>query len=203
MFEIAAFILPSKRIKERILNLKKNVKKKFGDQPYLSHPPHCTLFTLTVAKEILKKNELQKNLLFKSNSNNRLEILKAGIFKLDPITKGKTIYYEIKKNSFLKKLQTDLLKKTLKFIKKNKKKKFKYNWMTRNYTKYGYPFVGQKWKPHFTIASLVNVNDKEKFIKNFLNSKIKFYQPLKKIHFYKINGNKHIYLWSISIKLKK
>ena len=75
--------------------------------------------------------------------------------------------------------------------------------MNKNIKKYGYPFVGKTLIPHFTVASLVNVNKDKKFIKNFLNKKIKSDELIKKIYIYKINKDKHIYLWSINIKLIK
>ena len=46
MIKIAAFIVPQDEIRKKILNLKKKVKKIYGEQPYLSHLPHCTLFTM-------------------------------------------------------------------------------------------------------------------------------------------------------------
>ena len=48
MYKIAAFIEFDKKITQKILNQKKIVKKKFGNQIYLNHPVHLTLFTLNV-----------------------------------------------------------------------------------------------------------------------------------------------------------
>ena len=100
-------------------------------------------------------------------------------------------------------LQLELLKSFIKFNNSKHKIKFKFAWMNKNNKKYGYPFVGKKWIPHFTIASLVNFNKDKKFIKNFLNKKIKSDELIKKIYIYKINKDEHIYLWSINIKLIK
>ena len=75
--------------------------------------------------------------------------------------------------------------------------------MSENYKKYGYPFIGKKWIPHFTIASLTNGNNEKKFLQEFFKTKIKTKELVKKINIYKIDGDKHIYLWSISIKLEK
>ena len=202
MIKIATFIQPQKKIKRKILHFKKKVKKNFGKQPYLSHPPHSTLFTLNVSEKILKEKKILKNLIIMANYKNNLTILKTDIFKKDPITGGKTLYFKIKKTPFLQILQLMLLKKFLKFSIKKRQKKFKFNWMMKNYVKYGYPFIGKKWIPHFTVASLINIKNEKIFIKNFLKTKIKLSELVKKIAVYKINGDKHIYLWSINIKLK-
>ena len=50
MYKIAAFIEFDKKIKKKILKQKKIIKKKFGDQSYLNHPVHLTLFTLKIQK---------------------------------------------------------------------------------------------------------------------------------------------------------
>ena len=203
MIKIAAFIIPQKKTRFKILSYKKKVKKKFGTQPYLSHPPHCTLFTMNVSNQILKFKKNFKSINIKSNYKNTLLIKKTGIFANDPITSGKTIYFKITKTSFLQSLQLELLKSFIKFNNNKRKIKFKFSWMNKNNKKYGYPFVGKTWIPHFTVASLVNVNKDKKFIKNFLNKKIKSDELIKKIYIYKINKGKHIYLWSINIKLIK
>ena len=202
MIKIAAFIVPQDEIRKKILNLKKKVKKIYGEQPYLSHLPHCTLFTMYASNKILNEKKSIKNIRIKSSSPNYVFVKKTGLFAKDPITSGKTIYFKIKKNTFLSKLQVESLNLFSKF-KVNKKIKFKLVWMNKNNKKYGYPFVKKKWIPHFTITSLINVSDKNNFIKNFLRTKIKYKELVKKIYIYKINGNKHKYLWSINITKKK
>ena len=80
MIKIAAFIVPQDEIRKKILNLKKKVKKIYGEQPYLSHPPHCTLFTMNVSNQILKFKKNFKNINIRSNYKNTLLIKKTGIF---------------------------------------------------------------------------------------------------------------------------
>ena len=132
---------------------------------------------MLVSEKILKEKKFFKNLIITSSSKNEIKILKPAIFYNDPITGGKTMYFKIKKNSFLKILQTRLLQKFLYFIK-------------------------SKWIPHFTISSIKNVKNENKFLTNFLKIKIKAKEIVKKIDIYKIKKDKHIYLWSINIKIK-
>ena len=204
MVKIAAFIIPNGKIRLKIINLKNEVKKKFGLQPYLLHPPHCTLLTMNVSNKFLTKKKLFHNLKIKTRNKAILNIRKKNIFFNDPITKGNTIYFKIQKTFFLNILQLNLLNIFSKYRIKTKSK-FKYKWMDKNLKRYGYPFIGKTWIPHFTIASLKNVdlNKEKKFIKNFLSKKNNFKETVKKIYIYKISGEKHIYLWSIDIKLIK
>jgi len=204
MIKIAAFIIPKRKILFKIINFKDKIKKKFGFQPYLLHPPHCTLFTMNVSNKLLTKKKFFNHVKIKNSYSTVLSIKKTGVFFNDPITKGNTIYFKIYKTAFLKILQLELLKIFSKY-KINSKNKFKYKWMNKNVKKYGYPFIGIKWIPHFTIASLKNIDlNKEKiFIKKFLSKKNNFKEIVKKVHVYKISSEKHIYLWSINIRLIK
>ena len=199
MIKIAVFIIPKKKIKKKILNLKSIVKKNLGNQPYLTHPPHCTLFTMDVSKNILKNKNILKKIQIKKNLKNILIINKTGLFSNDPITGGQTIYFKIIKNSFLRKLQSVLLKSFSKFKSNNLNVKFKFGWMKRNYNKFGYPFVGTNWKPHLTVASLTNISKKNKFIGNFLKQKVSLKEFINKVYIFKVNKDKHTFLWSITL----
>ncbi len=204
MIKIAVFIKPQKVIKKKILRLKQEVKKKLGPQPYLSHPPHCTLFTINVSKKILRYQKKLNSVTVNSKLSKKISLVKTDIFDNDPITGGKTIFFKIKKNIFLSKLQLNLLNKFIKYKKNKIGEKFKFKWMKKNNDNYGYPFVGKYWKPHFTIASLVNINNNVKiFINKFLNIKTNDNEEIKKIYVYKVEGDLHTYLWSINIKNEK
>ena len=50
MPKIAAFLKFNKKIQSEVLNYKKKVKIRFGNQTYLNHPVHSTLFTLEIKK---------------------------------------------------------------------------------------------------------------------------------------------------------
>ena len=55
--KIAVFIEPNNKLKNNILYWKKIIKKRIGNQIYLNHPPHLTLFTLNL-KKLTDKNIL-------------------------------------------------------------------------------------------------------------------------------------------------
>ena len=63
---LVALIKPKKELKEEALTLKKEIKRKFGNQTYLNHLVHLTMFDLKVkASQVVKpyKKEIRiKNL---------------------------------------------------------------------------------------------------------------------------------------------
>ena len=54
MSEIVFLIKPNIKNKNKINSFKKNIKNKFGNQLYLDHFPHITLFTIKVKKIFYK-----------------------------------------------------------------------------------------------------------------------------------------------------
>ena len=89
MYKIAAFIELNKKIENKILKQKKIVKKKFGNQPYLNHPVHLTLFTLNI-KKISELKKIYLNNLKKKSKSFYIHLNNPGIFYNDPLTKGDT-----------------------------------------------------------------------------------------------------------------
>ena len=201
MYKIAAFITFNNKIERRILSEKNKVKKKFGNQIYLKHPVHLTLFTITINKITVLKN-LYKNLqrILKQNTIT-IQINKSGAFLNDPLTNGHTLYYGIKNNKSLFKTQIKHLKiinKKLSVTKKNINL-FKNKTLKNNYKKYGFPFAGKIWVPHITVASIKNITKDHIFIKRFLKSKINLKCTTNNIKFYRVNNEKHHFLFKTNL----
>ncbi len=163
MIKLGIFLKPNDRLKEEIINLKKKVKTIFGIQKYLDHPPHCTLCVLHVSSlslQSLKKKSLKVKYI------KEFQLEKTDIFFNDPITKGNTLVFKIKKNKFLRSVQLRVLKFMNQHLIK-KKINFANLKMKKNFKKYGYPFVNINWLPHFTIAS-ISKNKRQKEQTNHL-----------------------------------
>ena len=189
MIKLGVFILPNKKLKNKILLRKIDVKKKFGNQKYLSHPPHCTLCVINATNKSL--NLIKKNEVFTSRYKREFKIEKSEIFFNDPITKGNTLIFKIKKNNFLKNLQLQICNKLKKYTVKDKKK-FKNILMKKNYQRFGYPFVNTNWQPHFTIASISKSFRNKIYLQNFKNEKFnKINQKISYIFFFRIKKNNH------------
>lgn len=189
MIKLGVFILPNKKLKNKILLKKKDIKKRFGNQKYLSHPPHCTLCVINSTNKSL--NLIKKNEVFTSRYKREFKIEKSEIFFNDPITKGNTLIFKIKKNNFLKNLQLQICNKLKKYTVKDKKK-FKNILMKKNYQRFGYPFVNTNWQPHFTIASISKSSRNKIYLQNFKNEKFnKINQKISYIFFFRIKKNNH------------
>ena len=198
MNKIAAFIEFNKNINDTILLQKKIVKKKFGNQTYLDHPVHLTLFTLNIKKiSELKKIYLNSNA--KNSKPITINLIKSDIFFNDPLTNGHTFFYKIQKTKRISDLQLKHLKKINNKIDVTKKNNdgLKIPILKKNYKKFGFPFVGKIWIPHTTIASIKGIKKNDKFVKEFLSSRIKFKCKINEIKFYKIHNNKHNFLFNV------
>ena len=127
----------------------------------------------------------------------KIKITSTGVFLNDPLTKGHTLFFNLRKNIFLNKIQMNHLKiinKNIKIVKKDKNI-FKDTIYKKNYNKYGFPFVGKIWIPHVTVASIKKINSDHLFIKNFLKIKVDLKDLINSIEFYKIIKNKHYFLF--------
>ncbi len=198
MYKIAAFIEFDKNITNKILNQKKKVKKKFGNQIYLNHPVHLTLFTLNI-KKINELKKIYMNEKKKQSKPFSLYLTKPGIFYDDPLTGGQTFFHYIKKNKKISEIQIRHLKKINKnlIVLKNRLNLFGNKVLNNNYKKYGFPFTGNIWIPHITVASIKNLKKNNKYIKQFLSEKIKLKCDIRKIKFYKIIKDRHIFLFDV------
>ena len=201
MYKIAAFIKFNKTIEKEVLLQKKKVEVNFGKQIYLDHPVHLTLFTLNINKiSDLRKIYNKKKVKNKSETLN-LEINSTGIFFNDPLTKGHTLHYAIKKNNLLKSIQMSHLKIINKkiYVFKNDIQKIKNLTLKKNYNKYGFPFAGRVWIPHITVASIKKIEHDHSFIRRFLKLKINYKLLIKNIEFYRVSNNRHYFLFKSGI----
>ena len=71
--------------------------------------------------------------------------------------------------------------------------------MDVNYSKFGFPYVGDKWIPHITIASIKSQSIKHPYFTNFLNTKILLSDEIKNIYFYEIINDNHNFLFKLPI----
>lgn len=171
--KIGIFIEPPKNKSCFLYKWKNYVKKQFGNQKYLTHPLHLTIAVFNLKKKI--KFDFYKSLTddIKLPSKFKIYITKPKIFYNDELTKGDTLFFEIKKNSKLINLQQKILNhfnKIDKYIYRNQF--FKNKNFQSNYKKFGFPFIGSDWIPHFTIASIKDKSkNKNLILKKFLSEK--------------------------------
>ena len=110
----------------------------------------------------------------------------------DKFTGKDTIYLNINKNKKIFTLQKDLAYNLKNLVNKKKSKNLKLlnKQMKNSFTKFGFPFVGPFWKPHFTIGSIENFKNETDYL-TFKKSKVYFEQDVNTISLWKITKNKH------------
>ena len=197
---IGIFLEPNKKIRKVIIKWKKNLKKKNIKGKFINHPPHSTIFFANIRNK--KKLFLILEKIIADFKQFKITINKTSVFKNDLFTGGDTIYLNIKKNKKLFLLQKKIANNLRPLVnKKSKNIKFKNNLLGSSQKKYGFPFVGNHWIPHFTIGSVKNfieMNDYKTFRKLKINLKYEIY----KISIWEIIGNKHIKLKEIKLATK-
>lgn len=143
---------PSDELRNGIIKNKALVKKVAGPQTYLEHFPHCTLYLSVFFRMDFEK---ALRLFLRSREPIKIRIGSWHVFKNDPRTLGHTISYAVKSPT-IKKFQEKLVKTVSPFcmdVNLFAESVFPKE-MQDNIEKYGYPYVGKSWIPHFTIASV-------------------------------------------------
>ena len=199
---IGIFIEPNKELKIFINKWKKKIDKKFINTKLISHPPHSTIYyaNLINDKDII---HVLKNTI-KTIKSFKIYINKTLIFYDDKLTGGDTMCLAINKNDKLFQIQKQIVKKLKIFLKKDptKSNKLTNSLLLTSMKKYGYPFVGKHWLPHFTIGSIKNKRNSMEF-KKFMEEKIKFMNNVNYISAWKIVGNKHILIKRFKLKVNE
>ena len=158
---IGVFIEPEKSLKKFIIKWKNIIKLDFKNQKYVDHPPHLSLYVGCLKLNDALIGEISKKI--QNFGEIELKINKSDFFFNDVYTKKDTIFLKVRKNKKLALLQlqiSNICKKHL-IYKRKKKIKFSDDVLNRSYLKYGFPFVGSHWIPHFTIASINNLKKKK------------------------------------------
>ena len=196
---IGIFIEPNKELKAYINKWKKKINKKFIKSKLTSHPPHSTIYYANLIKDedILKVLEAT----LKTVNSFKIYVNKTLVFYDDALTGGDTMCLLVNKNNKLFQIQKKIVENLKFFIKKNSNsnRKFTNKALSTSVKKYGYPFVGKHWMPHFTISSIINKRNTSEF-KQFVKEKVKFTNNINFISVWKITGNKHILIKRFKLK---
>jgi len=160
MYTYVFAIKPEKRLFDNILDIKRKAKNLVGKQTYLEDEPHITLYVTELKSEDLWLGLLKKGI--SNNLNNSLFAINGWhVFKSDAITGLDTLVCKISEQGFgwLKEIQITLVHALAKYRTDSVTERYKntYDSLPTQFRKslkqYGYPFVGDIWKPHISIAS--------------------------------------------------
>tara|TARA_B100000029_G_scaffold507570_1_gene592484 strand:- start:670 stop:1266 length:597 start_codon:yes stop_codon:yes gene_type:complete len=187
---IALFILPNESLNKEIILWKQKASIIKLQQMYNNHPPHMTIINLNINSLSNVIQELTK--LFSTIKKFKIEVNKSDVFYNDTATNGgHTLYFKSKPNDSLYSLQLKIAEKLIQYkIKSDSKYNFNKINLINNYNKYGFPFIGNVWIPHFTITS-IQTHQKNIFIEKFLSYKINYSINVNKISLWEITGDNH------------
>lgn len=181
-------LIPDNKANSLIQNLKDESSSMVGWQQFIKHFPHLTLFvgdykkldTLSIPDDLLKEIKDLK-----------LSAKEWNTFLKDPVT-GKltlSICLEEESNKKIRYIQRKILDlcakyNTGKIVDRYKSQIENFPKLLKDNTqKYGYPFIGDIWKGHFTIASFDKENY-EKVWNKLKNEKVSFNFKINKLVFY-------------------
>ena len=196
---IGIFIEPNNQLKKYIVKWKNKINKKFTRTKLTSHPPHSTIYyaNLTTNKDILEV----LNKISKKTNSFKISVNRTLIFYDDKLTGGDTMCLLINKNHKLFQLQKKIAENLKLFIKKNTdiNSKLTGKHLIASQRKYGYPFVGNHWLPHFTIGSIKSKRNSNEF-KKFVEEKIKYMNNVSHISVWKVSKKNHILIKRFKLK---
>jgi len=196
---LALFLLPKGDFALELVRWKERVKKELPNQPYTAHPPHMTLINMEVRNE--EDGIAAVSAFTGSVDPFQISVNKTDIFWDDTATGGHTLFFGIEKNDALYSLQESLAEA----LQEMKKYVLPPNYLTGNkqfldsFDKYGFPFVGDHWIPHFSVASL-RTGKTNIIINDFLQNTEKYHFTADKLSLWRVNGDEHIQLKTINFK---
>ena len=190
MTSIAIFLEPHKDLKNSMMRWKEKVEKVLPGQPYCSHPPHCTLIHTNVRSEDSVDQRICE--MHDSFSGFQIKVSGTDVFLDDTATGGHTIYFKIIPNLKLLDFQLRIAEAVSTEAQPTKAPEFVKNNLTlkNSYEKYGFPFIGSHWIPHFSIASL-RVQPTHPLITDFLSLKREYEFELSQFSMWRIESEQH------------
>ena len=184
---LAIFIEPKLNLKKFIIKWKLK-SKKYSNSNFVNHPPHSTIFIANIKNQKKVEKEILK--ITKNLKSFEIVVDKTDMFPNDSLTNKDTIFLNIKKNKKLFDLQKKIANKLKSYVEIDKNLEFRNQNFNNSYLKYGFPFVGLHWKPHFTIGSIKNFKKKKEF-RLFIEKKINFINNVSSLSLWRVNKNKH------------
>ena len=187
----AVFIEPKGELRTNILKWKEMVKIKYPNQSYCLHPPHSTLIHVNVKQEEMAIQVVGNILKDITAFKNR--IIETDVFWNDGVAGGgHTLYWKIEANQILFDLQMQVAQSLIPFVSNNLEPKFvKFVPLLKNsFDRYGFPFIGNHWIPHMTIASLKTCQH-DPLIEEFLEQSCEFELDVSEVSCWRVENDQH------------
>lgn len=186
--KFALFIEPNEHLRDLLMAAKKRVEAWRPGQVYCDHPPHCTLLVGVYAppKDWLPALRLR----LATCRPFSLHISKWLIFPDDlPAGGGQTVTMAPDPNP-----EIFLLQAAAAEVLAPHRIPVPHSWTIEPYAtsqqRFGFPFVGAHWQPHFTVASLSTSLD-DPFLVQLTSSVLDFRLPVQTVGVWAITNQGH------------
>ena len=192
--DFAVFIEPEGELRTNILRWKEMVGAQYPNQSYCIHPPHSTLIRVNIEREEMAVRAVGE--ILKDFNSFKIRIAETDVFWNDIATGGgHTLFWKIETNKTLFDLQRQVAESLSPFLSYNPEPKFVKNspLLKNSFDRYGFPFIGDHWIPHFTIASLKTVQN-DPFIEEFLKQSCEFELYAAEVSFWRVENDQHKFL---------
>lgn len=186
---------------EKINKLKRLAYLLVGDQQYLSDLPHLTLYVGDFQQFTEWKDGFSRILKTIENDNFQLEIEQWLEFKNDVVTGKHTLACKINDMGVfrLRKIQDTIVNFLNNYRNKNIITRYESNFSRfneiekKNIEIYGFPFIGDIWIPHVTIASF-NETDYNIILEKIRNNCPKGRFKIKSVDIHELDNEEKLHL---------
>lgn len=193
------FILPYGDFEQEVYAWKERIQSVHPNQPYTAHPPHLTLINLEVSSEDDAIDAIAN--LSKSMRPLTVNVACTAVFWEDLATGGHTLYFGLKKAKALHTIQQKISVTLTGYRKEVQAPEHvrNNNVYMNSFNKYGFPFVGEHWIPHFSVSSLRSEKS-DPIIREFLSSKFRYSFRVKEVSLWHINMDEHTHLKTVKFR---
>ena len=202
MIRHAIFIEPVGQLREHIEYWKDKIERAMPGMPYGSHPPHVTLFVAPLLENGHQIDVLREKL--DKVSPFVIDVGEPLVFYDDALAGGgHTLVLRIGANPQLSALQCEVAEGLSVLVDRRRlgplSEGLDVEPFRESQRRYGFPFVGEHWIPHFSIAS-VKADRDHLLIDEFIASKKSFHTLVEKLGIWSVEGDGHSRLAEIDCK---
>jgi hypothetical protein len=196
----AIFIEPTGTLQTQIAEMKGRVRAILPESPYCDHPAHSSIVVAPLKDPAAGASHLPASLAIAPFT---VHVGEPIVFFEDAFTAGHTLAWRVQSNSALLALQHTVAQLLAPLVDQQAlpplpppiaREPF-----LSSYQRFGFPFVGDHWIPHFTIASLRTART-HPMITTFLAQPESFELPVAEISLWLVSGETHTKLRTIKLE---
>jgi hypothetical protein len=190
----AVFLEPTGALHDAVLARKELTARTWPGATFVNHPPHCTLWVGTLRDAEAAQHAVQ-NAVARMTDWPSVDQLPAHVFFDDQLAGGgQTCVLALPVTAALIALQGIVADALAPHISQPADEELpaglRHSPYRESWRRYGFPFVGAHWLPHFTIASLP-VERTDDSITQFLNEPPLHVHSTCDLSFWKVDGERH------------